>query len=149
MLVTGTYLLFKNLIIWLVTKLKSNKNYYYKTSNFLSTSQIVYHIKANSNILCLISLLSALTITLMSATIAMYNALNDSMPVYAPFSYLCENLDSRTTDHIISTAKSDPQAGLKSVTKYQVATTRTVVRKLWIIVNRAKNIKNGNRKCCV
>lgn len=124
LLVIGTYLLFQNLIIWLVSKFKTNKGYYYKTRNFLSISQIVYRIKANSNILCLISLLSALTISVMSATFAMYTALIDSMPIYAPFSYICTNLDTKTANQMIHTVQEDNQIKLKSVTSFNVITAK-------------------------
>lgn len=123
LLVIGTYLLFRNLVIWLTTKLKSNQEYYFKTRNFLSTSQIVYRIKANSNILCLISLLSALTITAMSVSFAFYTSLYDVMPVYSPFSYLVCNVDNSTANQMIETAHNNTNVKLNSITKFTVITT--------------------------
>ena len=127
-LVTGTYLLFNNLITWLMVKLKSNESFYYKTRNFISTSQIACRIKTNSNVLCLISLLCAMTITIMSASFAVYAALGDSITVYAPFSYLCSNIDDPTYNRVINAAKSNDQVRLKSVTKFDVISEKASLK---------------------
>lgn len=85
MLAVGTYLLFHNIIIWIIYKLKANIDFYLKPDNLLSTSQLGYQVKSNSNILCLVCLISAFTATIMSASVSVYAALGDSMHVYSPF----------------------------------------------------------------
>ena len=135
LLTVGTYLLFQNMIIWIFTKCKQNINFYYKTGNFISTSQIVYRIKANSNIFCVIALLSAFTVTIMSATISMYKALGDSMPIYAPYSYLCENLDETTKANMLETVQKDDTAKLHSVTEFTVLSTSAYVENYKVDTN--------------
>lgn len=116
----GTYLLFHNFVIWIIYKLKSNSEFYFNPDNLVSTSQLGYCIKANSNILCLISIISAFTVTIMSASIALYAALGDSMPIYSPFSYLCENIYDTVKENVLKTINDDKSIKLTSDTEYDV-----------------------------
>ncbi|MDD6795583.1 MAG: ABC transporter permease [Clostridiaceae bacterium] len=124
LMAVGTYLLFHNLVIWIVYKFKSNSNLYFKPDNLISTSQLGYYIKANSNILCLVSLISAFTVTIMSASISLYAALGDSMAIYSPFSYLCENIDSTVKSNVLQTINDDKNIKLTAETEYDVLTTK-------------------------
>ncbi|MHC1748707.1 MAG: ABC transporter permease [Cellulosilyticaceae bacterium] len=137
-LIIGTYLLFKNLITWLMVKLKSNQSFYYRTRNFISISQIACRMKTNSNILCLISLLCAITISIMSAAFAVYAALGDSIPVYAPFSYLCTDIDNSTYSRVIDVAKSDDQIKLKSVTQFDVVSKKASLEDYMVVFGSMK-----------
>lgn len=137
-LVIGTYLLFKNFITWIMVKLKSNKSFYYKTQNFISTSQIACRIKTNSNVLCLISLLCAITITIMSAAFAVYAALGDSITVYAPFSYLCSNIDNSTYNRVTNAAKSNNKVKLKSVTQFDVISEKASLKNYMVAFGSMK-----------
>lgn len=116
---------------------KIEQVFFYKTQNFLSTSQVTYRIKANSNVLCLISLLCAITISIMSATFAVYAALADSIPVYAPFSYLCSNIDKSAYNKVIDAAKSDKQIALKSVTQFDVISAKASLKGYRVSFGRA------------
>lgn len=123
MLAAGTFLLFQNAVIWLFSKCKKNTNLYYKTGNFISMSQIVYRVKANSNIFSVIALLSAFTVSLMSAIISFYISLGNSMPIYSPYSYLCEDIDNSQREKVIDIAKDDSASHLTAVTDLDVITT--------------------------
>lgn len=127
LLATGTYLLFHNMITLFAKKLKSNTKYYYRTKNFLSTSQLIYRITDNANMLCLVALLSALTITMVSATFAMYNSMIDVLPTNAPFSYFYKNVNSSTNDEVMSTVKQDKQIKLLSTTKFDVLSSTATI----------------------
>lgn len=104
-IVVGTLLFFKNFIPMAMVKLKGNKHFYYKTSNFISTSQIVYRIKANSTMLSVITILCTATIVMTSATYSLYRGLEDSVPYYAPFSYMAKNIDKTQYTNIVDTVK--------------------------------------------
>ncbi len=104
-IVVGTLLFFKNFIPMAMVKLKGNKHFYYKTSNFISTSQIVYRIKANSTMLSVITILCTATIVMTSATYSLYHGLEDSVSYYAPFSYMAKNIDKTQYTNIVDTVK--------------------------------------------
>lgn len=101
----GTLLFFKNFIPMAMIKLKRNKYFYYKTPNFISTSQIVYRIKANSTMLSVISILCAAAMVLTSGTYALYHGLKDSVSYYAPFSYMVKNINKTQYTNIINTVR--------------------------------------------
>ncbi|MBW9154418.1 FtsX-like permease family protein [Clostridium estertheticum] len=137
LLATGTYLLFQNIVIWLLSKCKKNIMFYYKTGNFISTSQNVYRIKANSNIFCVIALLSAFTVTVMSAAISFYLTLGNSMPIYAPYSYLCENLNEVATKQVLKTVSEDDTVKLHAVTDLNVLSTSASLKGYKVDTNNA------------
>ena len=88
----GTYLLFRNLVPMLVSILKRKRNVYYRTTNFISVSQIAFRLKANSRLLSVVSLLCAVTVTMVSASYSLYRGLEDSVDFYAPYSYLAKDV---------------------------------------------------------
>ncbi|WP_434296313.1 FtsX-like permease family protein [Clostridium sporogenes] len=137
LLSVGTYLLFQNAIIWLISRCKKNIKFYYRTGNFISTSQIFYRIKANSSIFCVIALLSAFTITIMSAAVSFYNTIGDAMPIYAPYSYLCENIDKSTKERVLETISEDNTVQLHAVTDIDVLSTSASLEGYKVDTNNA------------
>ncbi|MCR3757979.1 ABC transporter permease [Clostridium felsineum] len=137
LLSVGTYLIFQNVVVWLISMCKKNIKFYYRTGNFISTSQIVYRIKANSNIFCVIALLSAFTVTIMSASVSLYNALGDSIPIYAPYSYLCKNLDGATKHKVEKTISKDNKVKLNAVTDFDVLSTTASLKGYKVDTNNA------------
>lgn len=123
LMAVGTYLLFHNLIILIFSRFKNNINIYYRTDNFISLSQLVYRIKANSNLFSVIALLSAFTVTIMSSSISAYQSLKDSMPIYAPFSFLCDSLDEEQKKEVYTIASNDQTAELYTITDFSVLKT--------------------------
>lgn len=103
LIIVGTVLFFKNFIPMIMVRIKENKHFYYKTSNFISTSQIVYRIKANSNILSIITILCAAAMVMTSGTYSMYHGLEDSVAYYAPYSYMVKNIDKTQYNNIVDT----------------------------------------------
>lgn len=120
LLAVGTYLLFQNMVTFFAKKLQSNANFYFKTNNFLSTSQIVYRIKNNANVLSVIALLSAIAVAMVSATFAFYKGISDIIPTYQPFSYLLVNASENQCDKVIDTIKQNSQVKLLSVTNFDI-----------------------------
>ncbi len=62
----GTYLLFCNTVPMITAWLKRKTSFYYKTSTFISASQIAFRLKANAKMLTLSALLCAISITMVS-----------------------------------------------------------------------------------
>lgn len=104
LVVTGTYILFNNLIVILLNNLKKNKKLYYKGENLVSISQILYRIKANSNVLATIAIVSAVAITALGFTFSLYMSLEKQTALYAPYSLMYKagdkELDSKIYDVI-------------------------------------------------
>ena len=88
----GTYLLFRNLLPIVVLIVKRKRGLYYQTTNFISISQIAFRLKANARMLAVVSILAAVTITMISASYSLYRGLADSVAFYAPYSYLAKNI---------------------------------------------------------
>jgi len=137
LLSVGTYLLFHNSIIWLISRCKKNIKFYYKTGNFISTSQMFYRIKANSNIFCVIAPLSAFTVGIMSGAVSFYNTLGDAMSIYAPYSYLCENIDKSTKERVMETISKDNTIKLHAVTDIDVLSTSASLEGYKVDTNNA------------
>lgn len=94
LVIAGTYILFNNFIIIMLAKLKKNKKLYYKGENLISISQILYRIKANSNTLATIAIVSAVAITAIGFTFSFYIGLQ-KMPSYlSPFSLMYKGGDT-------------------------------------------------------
>ncbi|AJA49896.1 permease [Clostridium pasteurianum DSM 525 = ATCC 6013] len=88
LVVSGTYILFNNFIVILFNRLKKNKKLYYKGENLISISQILYRIKANSNLLSTIAVISAVAITAISFTFSTYMSLEQVPTFNSPFSLM-------------------------------------------------------------
>lgn len=100
----GTLLLFRNFIPMVVALLKKRKLFYYKTSNFISVSQISFRLKANSKMLAVVALLTAITITMVSASYSFYSLIGgDGTECFAPFSYITKNITKQQHDQILKT----------------------------------------------
>lgn len=86
LVVAGTYILFNNLIVILLNNLKKNKKLYYNGENLVSISQILYRIKANSNVLATIAIVSAVAITALGFTFSLYMSLEKQTALSVPYS---------------------------------------------------------------
>ena len=124
LLIIGTWLLFQNAVIFLLSKCRGNDKIYLKTNNFVSISQLIYRIKANANLFSVIALLSAFTITMMSTVISFYISLQNSMGIYAPYSYLCRNVDDSVKEDIWKLIKQDKSVQVDAVTDWKVQATQ-------------------------
>lgn len=103
----GTFFLFGNFIPMTIALLKKRKLFYYRTSNFISISQIAFRLKANSKMLAVVALLTAITVTMVSASYSFYSAIKgEGTECYAPFSYLVKNITEQQHEKILKTISS-------------------------------------------
>lgn len=124
MVVAGTLLFFGNFIPMAVVKLQKNKRFYYKISNLISTSQIVYRIKANFRILSVIAIMSAITVTMISATLVLYSVFEKTASTYTPFSYLSYDVDDIRYGQIQDTIRELGEVELLSSDRFTLMNTQ-------------------------
>ena len=72
LVIIGTYFLFTAGSIALLKLLRRNKNYYYKTSHFISVSGMLYRMKQNAVGLANICILSTMVLVILSSTCSLW-----------------------------------------------------------------------------
>lgn len=87
-IVFGTYLLFRFLTIYLLKIIQNKKTSYYKGTNLIGISQLLYRINGNARTLTIIALLSAITISAISVGYSFYYTNEKQAEKEAPFSYM-------------------------------------------------------------
>ncbi|WP_286905347.1 ABC transporter permease [Clostridium sp. UBA1652] len=75
----GTYALFTSGSIVILKTLRKNKNFYYKTSNFISVSGMMYRMKQNAVGLANICILSTCVLVMISTTVSLYLGVDDAI----------------------------------------------------------------------
>jgi putative ABC transport system permease protein len=86
-IIIGTYLFFHSSIAFILMLVKRNKSFYYRGTNMIGISQLLYRIKGNTRTFTMIALLSAVTISFFGAVFTQYNNFESSSLNFAPFSY--------------------------------------------------------------
>ena len=85
LVMTGTYLLFTAGSIVILKFLRRRKKFYYKTSNFISISGMLYRMKQNAVGLASICILSTGVLLMISMTVSIYFGMNDIMVNRYPY----------------------------------------------------------------
>lgn len=75
----GTYALFTAGSIAVLKILRKNKNFYYKTTNFISVSGMMYRMKQNAVGLANICILSTCVLVMISTTVSLYLGVEDAI----------------------------------------------------------------------
>ncbi len=89
--ITGTYILFRVTIRWCFTWLRKKKNGNLGLYNSLSLAPLMHRMKGNANSLTLITILSALTITLVTMAYSVYYSAEQETRMAMPFDFSFEN----------------------------------------------------------
>lgn len=85
--IAGTFLFFRSFLIFIIKALKNKKGIYYRGSNLISISHILFRIKSNSRSLSIIALLNAVTITSIGYGYSFYYSFEKMDKLATPFSY--------------------------------------------------------------
>ena len=85
LVMAGTYLLFTAGSIVILKFLRRRKKFYYKTSNFISISGMLYRMKQNAVGLASICILSTGVLLMISMTVSIYFGMNDIMVNRYPY----------------------------------------------------------------
>lgn len=83
----GTYGLFMSLSVAVLKMLKNNKKYYYRSSQFISTSGMLYRMKSNAVGLASICILCSGIIVTLAVTLTIYSNIENQINTYIPLSY--------------------------------------------------------------
>lgn len=90
--ILGTYLIFHTTISWILyvyrKKRKGNLGLY----NSLSVAPLMHRIKGHANSLTIITILSAMTITMISLSYSLYYSIEEDMRLAMPFDFAVENM---------------------------------------------------------
>lgn len=87
----GTYLLFRVTIRWCFYRFRKRKDGHLGLTNSLSIAPLIHHAKANANSLTLITVLSAMTITLISMAYSFYYSVEQETRRDLPYDFMFEN----------------------------------------------------------
>lgn len=85
--ITGTYMLFRNVIPAVIRGIRSNRSIYYHGTRMISTSQLLYRIRGNVSTLATIAVLTAVTITACGTAFTLYLGSHAWASAAAPFSF--------------------------------------------------------------
>lgn len=106
LVLVGTYLLFRNLVPLMLSALKRRKQLYYRCSNIICISQISFRMRNNYRLLSVVSILTAITVTLVATSYSFYRIIGgDGTEAYAPYSYLAKNISESQREKILRTVQ--------------------------------------------
>lgn len=98
MVIVATYMLFIAGSVSLCKALQKNKNYYYKTNHFVSTSSMIYRMKRNGAGLASICILCTMVLVMLSSTICLYAGAEDSINSSYPRDIIIETVSQEMKD---------------------------------------------------
>lgn len=90
-IVLGTYLIFRVTISWLFYRIRKQRKGHLGLSNSLSLAPLMHRLKANANSLTVITILSAMTLTMLAGAYAFYYATETETRSQMPFDLMFEN----------------------------------------------------------
>jgi putative ABC transport system permease protein len=120
LVVSGTYLLFSSLTVYLIRLAKKNTGSYYKGTNLISTSQLMYRLKGHARTLATIAVLSATTLTAMGVTSSFYYDFKTNLSKHYPFSYVYVS-DKKDLDKNVEAAIAKyPKHTIQSAADFEI-----------------------------
>lgn len=94
--VTGTYFLYTQFSVFFTLKLQQNKGLFYKGTNMVTLSQIIYKLKDNAKMLFVVSILGAVTLTASTSVYSIQKSLQGALKINFPHdvSFIEKGLES-------------------------------------------------------
>jgi bacitracin transport system permease protein len=89
--ILGTYLLFRVTIGWLFYRIRRGKDGQLGLKNSLSLAPIMHRMKGNANSLTLITVLSAMTMTMVAISYSLYYSAESESRAMLPYDFIFEN----------------------------------------------------------
>lgn len=119
----GTYALFTAGSIAVLKVLRKNKRFYYKTSNFISVSGMMYRMKQNAVGLANICILSTAVLVMLSTTVALYVGMEDIVKSRFPRELIMSsseitNSQAQKLDEILEVEAKNSKLGIKNKLTY-------------------------------
>lgn len=138
--VIGTYLLFKFFTVFILKRARKNKSSFYHGINMIATSQLLYRIKGNAKSLATIAVLSAVTLTSVGASVAVYYNTFIQAKKATPFSYSYEKNDTGL-ENKANTILSEEKSAHPVTNKFEI---EMVPVKGIFEGEKTENIRNAN-----
>lgn len=123
--ILGTYLLFIAGSDFLISRLKKNRKFYYKSNNFIALASLQHRMKQNALGLAAICILSTMVLTTISMTFALFSGLEetllqdfpddmviqvqsdgDEVPLYEDAAYLKNHMETLAKKHGVTIEES-------------------------------------------
>ncbi|GAF19577.1 bacitracin export permease protein BceB [Bacillus sp. JCM 19046] len=95
--ILGTYLLFHTTISWILYVFRKKKNGNLGLYNSLSIAPLMHRMKGHANSLTLITVLSAMTITMISISYSLYYSTEKDVRLSMPFDFAVENMQEEAS----------------------------------------------------
>lgn len=89
--ITGTYLIFRVTLSWLLYKIRSRKEGHLGLNNSLSIAPLMHRLKGNANSLTIITILSAMTLSMIAGAYSFYYSTEQEAQAKMPFDFIFEN----------------------------------------------------------
>lgn len=123
LVMVGTYALFTAGSIAVLKVLRKNKRFYYKTSNFISVSGMMYRMKQNAVGLANICILSTAVLVMLSTTVALYVGMDDIVKNRFPRELIMSsseitNSQTQKLDQILEVEAKNSKLGIKNKLTY-------------------------------
>lgn len=135
LVIAGTYSTFTAGSIALLKLLKKNKNFFYKTNNFVSVSGMIYRMKQNAVGLANICILSTAVLLTVSTTVALYAGQESSLRIDHPMD---------TTISIDNSKVKEKDELAKTIEEEAVKNNVTLKNKIEYINRELITLKNEN-----
>lgn len=90
--ILGTYLVFHTTISWILYVYRKKRNGNLGLYNSLSIAPLMHRIKGHANSLTIITVLSAMTITMISLSYSLYYSIEEDVRLAMPFDFAVENM---------------------------------------------------------
>lgn len=105
--ILGTYLVFRTTISWILYVYRKKQNGNLGLYNSLSVAPLMHRMKGHANSLTLITVLSAMTITMISLSYSLYYSTEKDVRLAMPFDFAVENMQAEAA--IISSKLEEEQ----------------------------------------
>ncbi len=105
----GTYLLFRSLLVYMLKAFQKNKSRYYQGTRFISISQLLFRVRANTKAFTIIALLNGIVLSLFGVVYSQYYISEKMTKAFAPFSYQHVAMDEAFNKKIASIIEEDKE----------------------------------------
>ncbi|KWX80353.1 FtsX-like permease family protein [Paenibacillus jilunlii] len=114
MVTIGTFLLFTQLSVYLIRKLKGRERFFWRRTNMLLLSDLSYRMKDNARSFFLVAIISTVSFSAIGALYGFQSMLNGSLTQKNPylFTYMSADGDSQARTHIQLIDQSLSKAGI-------------------------------------
>ncbi|WRS28300.1 ABC transporter permease [Oscillospiraceae bacterium MB08-C2-2] len=116
LVVVGTYCLFSAGIIMLLRVLKGNRRFYYKKSNFVTVSGMLYRMRKNAASLSNICIFSTMVIITLICTVSLFKGLPSITSYRHPYDVDIRFISSKATDREATEQKLLSEAQAQNIT---------------------------------